>query len=257
MLKLLRFHFDIMALQTPAGVKNKDAPKFAWDHDVPETPFWSDLKFTTGRNFLQSYSQQELDGMAADFARLDAAPKDDKLRFLLAALNASLAARNVDVLVRDDYRLWARLMVARVSCLAELGLVAEQEAAVKAMIDHPQEPGGTNYSALNMMGSLKEERGEYAEAERLARHVLPWLETLPGLEGRDSPPALGTRRCIIRCLWKQGKRGEAEKFADETREIIEGMGEKQSKFPKYQDDERHYLAEQLDELAQWDQKQDT
>ena len=78
-----------MALETPAGVKNKDAPKFAWDHDVPETPFWSDLKFTTGRNFLQSYSSDELDTMAPDFERLNNAPKDEKLQFLLLNLNTT------------------------------------------------------------------------------------------------------------------------------------------------------------------------
>lgn len=244
-----------MALQTPAGVKNKEAPKFGWDHDVPETPFWSDLKFTTGRNFLQSYSPDELGGIAADFERLNTAPKEDKLRFLLETLNTSLAAKNADVLIKEDYRLWSKIMVARIACFSELGLVTEQEEAIHTMIDNPQEPGGTNYSALNMMASIREERGEYPEAERLARHVLPWLENLPGLEGQDSPPAMGTRRCIIRCLWKQGKRDDAKKFADETREIIEGMSEKQSKFMKYQDDERGYLAEQLDELEKWDKEQ--
>jgi hypothetical protein len=27
-------------------------PKFEWDYDVPDTPFWRDLPFTSGRNFL-------------------------------------------------------------------------------------------------------------------------------------------------------------------------------------------------------------
>ena len=145
-------------------------------------------------------------------------------------------------------------MVARISCFSELGRVTGQEQAIQVLIDNPQEPGGTNYAALNMMGNVKEERGEYAEAERLARHVLPRLENLPGLEGKDSPPAMGARRCIIRCLWKQGRQEEAREFAGETREIIEAMGEKQSKFLKYQDDERGYLKEQLDELERWEKE---
>ena len=37
---LTRFHIKIMALETPAGVKNPTAPKFSWDYDVPEIPFW-------------------------------------------------------------------------------------------------------------------------------------------------------------------------------------------------------------------------
>ncbi|KAI3397225.1 hypothetical protein diail_11104 [Diaporthe ilicicola] len=247
-----------MALDTPAGVKNPSAPKFSWDYDVPEIPFWSDLKYTTGRNFLQCYGTKEIASMEPGFERLGTAPKELRLQFLLAQLEATITDRDAAArpggLSTTDYPQWVTLTLARMTILSELGRQAEQEAAIQTMIDttNPAKPGEINMSAVNMLANLKEEEGLYAEAEDLARKVVPFFD---GKMGPDSPPSQGTRRCLIRCIWKAGKPEEAKRLAEETRLIIGAMGEKKSQYLKYQDDERQYLQELMADLESWSLKE--
>lgn len=254
-----------MALATPSGVKDPNAPKFSWDHDIPEIPFWSDLKYTTGRNFLQCLDPSSIDSMSADFGRLGTSPKEDKVAFLIFNIESSLS-RLADAAFPDhlplrtteeEYGKWAGHQLALISCYSELKSYAEQEAVIRSLIDKPFVPGSVDYSGLNMLANLKEETGEYAAAEELERKVLPFFEAHEKL-GVDSPPAMGTRRCIVRCIWKQGRYDQAREFAGETRRLVEAMSEpgKESKFVKYQGDERQYLDELLEELEAWRREKD-
>lgn len=212
------------------------------------------MKYTTGRNFLQCYNDEEIHAMDPDFERLGAATKQDRLQFLLTKLEATSSDRESAAgpggLATTQYPQWMTLTLARMTVLSELGRQAEQEAAIQTMIDtpNPAKPGQVNISAVNMMADLKEEQGAYAEAEDLARKVVPFFDDMMG---PDSPPSQGTRRCLIRCIWKAGKPEEAKRLADETRLIIESMGEKKSPYVKYQDDERQYLEELLADLESW------
>lgn len=192
--------------------------------------------------------------MEPDFERLGTAAKQDRLQFLLAKLEATASEREATAgpggLAATDYARWMTLTLARMTVLSELGRQAEQEAAIQDMIDtpNPAKPGEVNISAVNMLANLKEEQGFFAEAEALARRVVPFFDEKMG---PDSPPSQGTRRCLIRCVWKAGKPEEAKMLADETRLIIDTMGEKQSQYVKYQDDERQYLEELVAELESW------
>ncbi|KAG8168535.1 hypothetical protein KVR01_001284 [Diaporthe batatas] len=247
-----------MSLETPAGVKNPSAPKFSWDYDVPEIPFWSDLKYTTGRNFLQCYNEGEIMAMDPDFDGMGSAVKQDKLRFLLEKLRGKFSSRDAAAgprgLAITDYPQWMKLTLARMTVLSELGMQTEQEAAIQAMMDtpNPAKPGVVNISAVNMMAALKEEQGLFAEAEELSRKVVPVFDEMMGA---DSPPSQGARRNLISCIWKAGKPDEAKRLAEETRLVIDAMGEKQSQYLKYQDDERKYLDEAMADLEAWGAKE--
>lgn len=192
--------------------------------------------------------------MEPDFERLGTAGKEVRLQFLLAQLEATIADRGTAArpqgLAATDYPQWMTLTLARMTILSELGRQAEQEAAIQAMIDtmNPAKPGEINMSAVNMLANLKEEQGFFSEAEDLARKVVPFFDAKMG---PDSPPSQGTRRCLIRCIWKAGKPEEAKELAEETSLIIDAMGENKSQYVKYQDDERQYLEELMADLESW------
>lgn len=196
--------------------------------------------------------------MQSDFERLGPAARQDRLQFLLAKLEATISDKDTAArprgLATTDYAQWMTLTLARMTVLSELGREAEQEAAIQAMIDtpNPAKPGEVNISAVNMLANLKEEQGFFAEAEELARKVVPFFDDKMG---PDSPPSQGTRRCLIRCVWKAGKPEEAKRLAEETRMIIDAMGEKNSQYVKYQDDERQYLEELMADLDSWSAKE--
>lgn len=196
--------------------------------------------------------------MGPDFERLGTAAQKDRLQFLLAKLETTVSDREAAAgprgLAATDYPQWMTLTLARMTVLSELGRHAEQEAAIQAMIDtpNPAKPGEVNISAVNMLANLKEEQGSYAEAEDLARKVVPFFDEKMGA---DSPPSQGTRRCLIRCIWKAGKPDEAKRLAEETRLIIDAMGENKSQYLKYQDDERQYLEELMADLESWSAKE--
>lgn len=215
------------------------------------------MKYTTGRNFLQCYNEEEIRAMGPNFERLGTAAKQDRLQFLFEKLQNTFSDRDVAAkpggLATTDYAQWMTLTLARMTVLSDLGREAEQEAAIQTMIDtpNPAKPDKVNISAVNMMANLKEEQGFFAEAEELSRKVVPVFDEMMG---PDSPPSQGTRRCLIRCIWKAGKTEEAKKLAEETRLIIDAMGEKKSQYLKYQDDERQYLEELMADLESWSAK---
>lgn len=196
--------------------------------------------------------------MDPDFERLGKAAKQDRLQFLLAKLETTVSDREAAAgpggLAATDYPQWMTLTLARMTVLSELGRQAEQEAAIQAMVDtpNPAKPGEINMSAVNMLANLKEEQGFYSEAEDLAMKVVPFFDEKMGA---DSPPSQGTRRCLIRCIWKAGKPEEAKRLAEETRLIIDAMGENKSQYLKYQDDERQYLEELMADLESWSAKE--
>lgn len=196
--------------------------------------------------------------MDPDFERLDKAARQDRLQFLLAKLETTVSDREAAAgpggLAATDYPQWMTLTLARMTVLSELGRQAQQEAAIQAMIDtpNPAKPGEVNISAVNMLANLKEEQGSYAEAEDLARKVVPFFDEKMGA---DSPPSQGTRRCLIRCIWKAGKPDEAKRLAEETRLIIDAMGENKSQYLKYEEDERQYLEELIADLESWSAKE--
>ncbi|KAJ3018688.1 hypothetical protein HKX48_002731 [Thoreauomyces humboldtii] len=224
--------------------------KFSWDCDVPQTPFWSDLDFKTGRNFLNCYSNSELDAMPFPKTM----PKAEKLELLLDRLTTTLkektAALSPKLLWESDMKAWSNLLLGLYTMNDELDRLDECDRILDEMTEH-----GTfnlKMSAKKMRGIVRERQKNYSEAERLARECVVWLDELPPL-GPDSPQALSNLRSIIRPVWKQGRREEAKELAKEHERKVEAMSDQpQSTFVQYQEDERGYLRDLMLELEAWD-----
>lgn len=221
------------------------APRFEWDFEVPDDPFWKGLEFTVARNFLTCYEPRDLEALRFD-AGLSA---PDRLRFLLrelqarlAALEAAVAPESLDGAQPDA---WRRLMLGIETMQKQLGLVDEEAATIRTVLAATR--GDARVPWLNMLAHLDLRGGNFAEAEAMAREVLPWMQTHAKL-GMDSPQAFGTTRTIIESVWRQGgdKEDEARRLIEETFALIENMGG--GKFEKYQDDERQELRDLVSRL---------
>jgi tetratricopeptide (TPR) repeat protein len=229
----------------------KQYPKFSWDHDVPNTPFWKDLPFTTARNFLKCFSDEELEAMSFP----DDMAKDDKWRLLLSRLQqkeaAMIAKRAPAPLYDANQDMWMNLVLGRYTMHMELKEYDAAEAALQEMSDH-----GTynnQMAAKNMLADLYATYGRYAEAEAMGRECLTWLREMAIL-GPQSPQALGCERRLMAAIWKQGRYEEARTMQDELRGLVEGLPG--TKFDKYVDDERRMLAELIAKLEGWREEHD-
>ncbi|KAK2599609.1 hypothetical protein N8I77_011348 [Diaporthe amygdali] len=220
-------------------------PKFEWDFDVPDTPFWKDLDFRVARNFLTCYEPNELENIHFD-ATLN---ESQRLHFLLSELQSRLATRQAAVAPEKlhiaDPANWQRLLLGIETLQKFLGLYEEEAETIRTMLSTME--GDARVPWLNMLADLDIRNGNFVEAESLAREVLPWMQKHVKL-GVDSPQAFGTTRMLIQCLWRQGggKKEEAESLITETSALIEGMAG--SKFAKYQDEERQMLLDLKAEL---------
>lgn len=227
--------------------------KFSWDYDVPNDAFWNDLPFTTARNFLQCFSASEIQSLSSQFD--EKLTTDEKHALLLKLAERKLAdeesaaqASEQKPLHEKDYDAWQKLMLALETMQTRLGLVAEEERTLKAMLEHPRPGQEKNWSALNMMSSLLQKQGRYVEAEQAALEVQPWMEAHPQL-GRGSPPAMGNMRFILAAAWKQGRYDHARALYKEMRELVDGLGD--TKFAQYQAEEGQMLEDLMVELEKW------
>ncbi|KAF2804989.1 uncharacterized protein BDZ99DRAFT_146613 [Mytilinidion resinicola] len=229
------------------------APKFLWDHDVPNTPFWSDIEYTTARNFFQCFTEADLQR----FKFNNALSVEEKLDWLERILDETLEIREYtsrpQSLHRADYQLWMKLKLARSSIAKNLEKWEEQERIVREMYANgPYDPVSgaktKNMSALLNLSQILEHNGLHPEAESAAREVLPWLQGHKML-GADAPQVLSYMRMIARSTGKQSQWSESDIWVGKVRELIHGMGG--GKFAKYQDDESKGLEELREELRVW------
>lgn len=221
--------------------------QFEWDFDVPNTPFWKDLDFSVARNFITCFQPEELQRIS--FHEHAALPVSDRLHFLLSELHlllstsqASAAPQSFQTTHPDG---WHRLQLGIETMERFLGLMDDEAETIRTMLTTTR--GDARFPWLNMLAALDLRTGKYAEAEDLAREVLPWMQNHEKL-GPDSPQALGTTRMLIKALWRQGgdKEQDARRLAAETETLIEDMGER--KFKKYQGEERQMLRDVVAEL---------
>ncbi|KAI3325655.1 hypothetical protein HD806DRAFT_490874 [Xylariaceae sp. AK1471] len=227
---------------TPAAVRysqqGKDigeAKNFSWEQAVPQNAFWDDLPFTIARNFLQAFTAEELTIIPINPD--SAQSKDEKLHLLAKWLKKKVLQQEAEAAPASfddvDYAAWQRVMLGLISIQHELGDLEGAEEMVRLVIDRRKDK--SNLSLLHTLSGMLLNRGEYAEAERTARKVQPWLiERL----GRDSPQALSSLRITILSLWKQGRsrHADAQGSLKELQDIVSGMGSGQ--YAVYQDEER-------------------
>ncbi|KAI3399352.1 hypothetical protein diail_7079, partial [Diaporthe ilicicola] len=220
-------------------------PKFEWDFDVPDTPFWKGIDFRVARNFLTCYEPNELETIQFDATLTET----QRLEFLLSQLQSKLTTRQAAVAPEKlhvaDPVIWQRLLLGIETLQKFLGLFEDEAETIRTMLSTME--GDARVPWQNMLADLDMRNGNFAEAEVLAREVLPWMQNHVKL-GVDSPQAFGTTRMLITSLWRQGggKKDEAKGLIKETSALIEGMTE--SKFAKYQDEERQMLVDLEAEL---------
>lgn len=222
-------------------------PRFEWDFDVPDTPFWKGIDFRVARNFLTCLDSSELEDVPFD--QLDGIDAKNRLLFLLSQLQARLSNHEVAAapspLYIADPDQWRKFMLAIQTLQNHLDLPQDEAKTIRRVL-HTAE-GDSRIPWLNMLANLDLKNGDYAEAEELALEVVPWMQAHAKL-GVDSPQALGSMRTLIQAAWHQGgaKREEAKRLIRETSDLIEDMGS--SKFAKYQEEERQMLQKLKEEL---------
>jgi len=221
---------------TASVAKSETAKSFAWEAPVPVNRFWDSISYCVSRNFLNNFSEQELERLPID--PNSSASDKEKLEHLLHLLQEKLATEEAatapKTLSEIDYARWNRLSQAIYTMQSELGL-PESYDTIRLMVD--KRPDKSNMLPLHILADHLVKIGKYEEAEETEKPVLAWMDGHERL-GRDSPQAVNARRIIARALWKQGpsRRAEAEALIAEIREIIDGMGSGQ--FGVYQQEER-------------------
>ncbi|KAK5994533.1 hypothetical protein PT974_05011 [Cladobotryum mycophilum] len=234
-----------MASTTYKQPATAQAPKFEWDFDVPDTPFWKDMEFTVARNFLTCYQPEELERMEFD----GTLPVRDRLRHLLSLLQSTLSTREAAAAPQKlhivEPPVWGNLFLGIATMQKFLAMPKEEEETIRTLVETTE--GRAQVSWQDMMADLSLRNGNFASAEATAREVLPVLQTHEKC-GQDSPQALGTTRTLIASMWKQGgvKEDEARVLLQETFALIDGMGD--GKFAKYQEEEREMLQDLKDKL---------
>jgi hypothetical protein len=224
-----------------------DAKKFSWEHPVPDNKFWNDLQFVVGRNFLQSFTPEELDTLPIDPESSQS--QKEKLELLLSLLETHLATKEASSAPQSYYDVayesWASAWLGIFTMQHELGRPGAEDT-IRMMIDRRQNKA--NLSHQHTLTGILLEKGNYSEAEQSELPVRDWLD---GRLGKDSPQALGARRMIAEAMWKQGpaRQEEAKKLLQEVREIIDGSAE--GTFAVYQDEQKEMTEKLIQDLESW------
>ena len=227
-----------MARYSGPNVAGTAATKFPWEYPVPDDDFWNSLEYTTCRNFLECFSEDEIQSK-----RFDASlSQEEKLQLLLELVQQKHAtedaAASPQTLYDVDFAAWKQVMLAIITVYGALGQIGRQEEVIRIVIDRNKDK--TNLSFQHNLAAVLKKQGRWAEAEEMELQVLPWLESHPML-GKDSPQALSARRLIATAQWKQGRREEAEKTVTELKSLIAEMST--GKFAAYQADEEAAIEE--------------
>lgn len=230
---------------TPNMQGKPEARNFTWEYPVPENAFWNDLKFVVGRNFLSSFSPEQISQLPIDANSTQS--KSEKLEVLLRLLQEKIAAEDAKASPQTfydvDFEAWETAWLGVHTMQYNLGRIPEAEQTLRMLIDRRKNK--TNLSHFHSLSVMLFEQGRYAEAERMERPVLDWLV---GRLGDTSPQALGSRRIIARSIWKQGpeRRAEAEVLFEEVKRLVEESGS--GKYAVYKDEQMEVTETMIGDL---------
>lgn len=225
-------------------IQVKDAPKFTWEYPVPNDDFWNDFRFTSGRNFLTCFSAEEIQQM--DLKQYGSLGKEKKAHILIKILEDNIAnTTNDKALWESDHKRWEKLCLALATIQGGLGNLSEQITIVESLLERRVDK--SNLSHAHNLAGLMIDAGNYRKSEELAGSVTPWLD---GKLGKDSPQSLSSRRTMIKAVWKQGRKQEAEGLISEVLGLIEESGNGQ--YGVYQEEERRMTLEMLEDLTKSD-----
>ncbi|KAK0612432.1 hypothetical protein B0T17DRAFT_543665 [Bombardia bombarda] len=234
---------------TARVLTSPQAQSFSWEHPIPVSPFWDPLPYPTSACFLNAFASSPAELAALPIDPASTAPNPEKITLLLSLLQAKLAREQQAITTTPlhiaNHPLWSAITLGIASLQSQLpDQLAAAEVTIRALADHRIDKA--NLGPLHMLADHLVKVGKFVEAEETERAVLRWMEAHERL-GRDSPQALGARRIIVRAMWGQGRRTEAEEMMREIEGIVEGLGEG-SRFGVYQEEERGLFGQLVGEL---------
>lgn len=228
------------------------AKDFPWEFPVPDTAFWNDLDWSTSTHFLREFTPSEIEAFNSQLS--PSLSKSEKLSLLQRLLGEKLAredaAASLRTLLETDLTAWQKLQLSLASIVRALGDIDEEERIVRAVIE--QCSSGSEDVSMGLyqhLGSILERKGEYEEAVEMERRDLVGIDEKLGV---DSPQAIGGRRCILKALWKAGKKEEAEAMTKEIWGCIEMLGK--GKYAVYKEEEEKEMKEVMAGLEGWEGK---
>lgn len=125
-----------------------------------------------------------------------------------------------------------------------LGQKAEEEKLCRELAAGSEEKD--NLKSQHYLSFVLEERGYFAEAEKIALSLKPRIDKELG---EDSPQAVGCRKIVARAVWKLGRKEEARELIREVFLLIDRMGD--GKYAVYQEGNRLMLEGMVKELEAW------
>lgn len=129
---------------------------------------------------------------------------------------------------------------------SEIGEHAQAEETWRKilMIQEKDRPN-TSLAVRSNLGFALVEQAKYAEAEEIARQLLPVLQ---GRHGKDSPQALGALRQLTEAVGAQRRYQEAKTLNEQGFKLVESMSE--GKFKQYQQEELEAMQQVAAQLKQ-------
>jgi hypothetical protein len=223
------------------------AKDFVWEMPVPVNQFWDSFSYCDARNFLSSFSEQELEQLPID--PNSSQGHRTKVEYLLQLLRDKLAKQEAATvppqsLYEKDYKEWNDLWRGIYAFENQLDL-PQAEDTIRMIVRKRQDQ--SNLSVCHILAGHLIKVGKYAEAEQIERPVCAWMDEHPSL-GKDSPQSINARRIIAKALWFQGgtRRSEAEAMVAKIQALVDGMGD--GKFGVYQGTERELNQAMMSEM---------
>jgi hypothetical protein len=223
----------------------KDGPKFQWERPVPDNSFWSTFRYPSARNFLDCFTDEEVDAMQLQETHGDLS-NAAKSAILIEFLENKIATSEVDgvPLYRTDNKKWMRIKMAIGTLYGETGQLAEQIAACDELIEKQEDKSNLSHQhALAWLLNQRGEKGDYVRAEGIERPCTAYMDEHVG---SDSPQSMSSRRIVAKAVWMQGRFGEAEMLLGELFGLIREMGG--GKFAVYEESERKMTEEMAEEM---------
>jgi hypothetical protein len=219
------------------------APKFKWEFPVPDTPFWSSLRYPSARNFLECFSNDEVEGMKLEqHNSLNNQQKAELLIQLLERKISDNSSPSKPLWVTDN-RQWMKIKMAIGTLYGEKPDLDSQIRVAEELQEKRADKSNLSHQhSLAAMLLLKDDC-DYKEVEELETPCLPqMIETA----GNDSPQAMSSRRILAKAIWMQGRHEEAEKIFQEIFSLLESSAT--GKYAVYRASETNMTKQLVDEL---------
>jgi len=228
--------------------------QFPWESPLPTGAFWDDItaESRSGQGVARTLKHAAFtpDEFAAQ--PLDASlPRPAKLAQLATLAAAKAAALTADEPPeRLDDAPFAQWRAAQ--CSAAMLRERDQPASLATLravvAASTARNGSPDVGALNALAFALKDAGRYAEAEHVARRMLPLLRAHEML-GPASPQMIGCLRLLMEVCAKQGREQEARELNGEGYAVIRELAK--GRFSKYEGEEIEEMDRVREEISKW------